>query len=94
MQWGKQIVPQAFKNIKDVKSGGSFLNNLGIDKNFVGQSFNKYSEHLSKIGLNKDIAAPLVNGLTAQMETPTTQQPTRPPITSDTKLDRSKYHKI
>lgn len=87
---GKQILPQAFKSITDLKSGGKFLKNIGVEKSFVGQQFNNLSEHLPKIGLDKQSASPLVNGLANAMgESPQTQTPK-----TSTRININKYPKI
>lgn len=89
-------MPNIFKSVKDAKSGGAFLNNLGVDKSFIGQQYQKYAPYLSKIpGMNSTVADPLINAITGEMDNNSMPQINETkPLKSFKKLDKNKYPKL
>lgn len=94
LQQGNKLLPNAFKQIKDIKSGSKFLEGLGIDKSFIDQQFAKYSPYLSKIGMDANVAAPIVEGIKNEMKD--NKSSTEPTPTKGTfkKFDPNRYPKI
>lgn len=91
IQQGQKILPDILKNVKDAKSGGAYLRNIGVDKSFIGKQYNKYSPYLSKIpGMDQNLANPIIDAISGQLPDSEQNEKTR----KSNKIDKSRYPKI
>lgn len=64
----KKMIPDIIKNVNSPQAGAQILQNMGINKSFINDTFNKYSKFASMIpGLNESGAKSMLGELTGAM---------------------------
>lgn len=82
------------KNATTPEAGAKILDDMGVDKAFISEAFNKYSSYATKIpGLNASKAKSMLNAITGAMRGGSTpskaSEQTSKPI-----FDKNKYPKV
>lgn len=94
------MLPDILNNVNSAESGAKLLDNMGVDKAFLDEAYNKYSSYLTKIpGMNAVNAKSLLDRIKGAMRGGSKSvQSTQPAQTSarsnDIKFDRKKYPKL
>lgn len=88
------MLPDILKNANTPEGGARILDNMGVDKAFINDAYNKYSGYLTKIpGMNATNAKSILNAVTGAMRggSRPAQAPTQ---TSGVSFDKSKYPRV
>lgn len=89
---GKTILPDILKNANNPESGAKILQNMGINKSFMNEQFNKYSKYASKIpGMDETKAKTMFNALTSVMGENKASPETSKEKTNKSSAERKKY---
>lgn len=84
------MLPEIMKTATNPQAGAKILSNMGVDKSFIHDTFNKYSKYASFVpGLNADSAKSMLGALTGAMGEDNTPKETKQPV-----FDSKKYPKI
>lgn len=68
LQQGQKLIPEIVKTATTPQSGAKILENMGVDKSFIHDTFNKYSKYAALVpGLNESSAKSMLGMLTGAM---------------------------
>lgn len=91
---GQKMLPDICKNANTPEGGARILDDMGIDKSFINDAYNKYSQYLSKIpGMNAVNAKSMLNAVTGAMRGGSRPAQAQTQISS-VSFDKSKYPRV
>lgn len=84
------MLPDIMKNATNPQASAAILKNIGMDKSFIHDTFNKYSKYASLAGLNPNSAKSMLESLTGAMENDP-EATTKTPKSDKTLFKKEKY---
>lgn len=90
------MLPEILKNANSPEGGAKILDNLGVDKGFIDEAYNRYSKYLAKIpGMNATNAKAVIDKVTGAMRGSSGEQRQAPAVhASKPMFDKGKYPKL
>lgn len=90
MQQAQKMLPDLMSN-PTADGGAKILNNMGVDKKFINEMYNKYGGFATKVpGLNKGMVGNAINAIGRAMG----NSETKPQKQKVSNFDSKKYPKV
>lgn len=88
------MLPEIMKNATTPEAGAKILENIGMDKRFIHDTFNKYSKYASMVpGLNPDSAKSVLGRITGAMSERESAAPEKSKA-ENTLFNKNKYPRV
>lgn len=82
-------------NVNSPEAGAKILDDMGVDKSFINDTYSKYSKYLSKIpGMNALNTKSILNAITGAMRGGSNNTTPAKQTNSKPLFDKNKYRKV